>query len=237
MGRGILRAFSLLPALAGAAAAQALDHDGLRRSVETFMRSQIPVLQSRYGQGSRIEFALVALDPRLNLPDCPQPPALSVREQPNLGSRLNVQVSCNAGLGWNLYVPVDIAVYTPVVATSGPLPRGATLTAADIQLVETDVTRLNGQYLTRPQDAVGLSLKRQLAAATPITGEVLAQPVLVKRGEAVTITAASGGLSVKMPGIAMSDGRRGEQIRVKNGNSARVIDAQVTDVGQVTVSM
>jgi flagella basal body P-ring formation protein FlgA len=80
-------------------------------------------------------------------------------------------------------------------------------------------------------------LKRQLNAGVPITGDILSQPVLIKRGEAVTITAEGDGLSVKMPGVAMSDGRRGEQIRIKNNNSAKIVDAQVTDAGQVTVSM
>lgn len=237
MGRGILRAFCLLAAGAGAGQLQALDHNGLRQNVESFMRGQIPALQARYGARSRIEFALVAMDSRLNLPDCAQPLALSIREQGNLASRINVQVACNAGLGWNVYVPVDVAIYAPVVSTAGPLARGATVGADDIQLVDTDITRLNGQYLSRVEDAVGLSLKRQLNAGTPITGDMLAQPTLIKRGDAVTITVESDGLAVRMPGVALSDGRRGEQIRVKNSNSAKVVDAQVTEAGQVAVAM
>ncbi len=63
------------------------------------------------------------------------------------------------------------------------------------------------------------------------------QPILIKRGDAVTITAEGDGLSVKMPGVAMSDGRRGEQIRIKNNNSAKIVDAQVTEPGEVAVPM
>lgn len=237
MGRGILRAFCLLPALLGTAATSALDHNGLRHSVETFMQTQIPALQNRYGRNSRVEFALVAMDPRLNLPNCQQPLALSLKEQDNITSRLNVQVSCNAGMGWNVFVPVDIGIHLPIVSANGPLARNTTLTEGDIQLTESDITRLNGPYLTRPEDAIGLSLKRQLTAGAPITSDLLSQPILIKRGDAVTITAESDGLSVKMPGVAMSDGRRGEQIRIKNSTSAKIVDAQVTEAGQVTVSM
>ncbi len=237
MGRGILRAFCLTPALLGATAALALDHNGLRQSVETFMQSQIPGLQNRYGRSSRIEFALVAMDPRLNLPNCQQPLALSIKEQENITSRLNVQVSCNAGMGWNVFVPVDIAIHLQVVSANGPLARNTTLAESDIQMAETDITRINGPYLTRPQDAIGLSLKRQLNPGTPITSDMLSQPILIKRGDAVTITAEGDGLSVKMPGVAMSDGRRGEQIRIKNNNSAKIVDAQVTEPGEVAVPM
>lgn len=237
MGRGILRALCLLPALLGAVSALALDHNGLRQSVESFMRAQIPVLQNRYGRNSRIEFALVAMDPRLNLPNCQQPLALSIKEQENITSRLNVQVSCNAGMGWNVFVPIDIAIYLPVVSANGPLARNTTLAEGDVQMAEIDITRLNGPYLTQAQDAIGLSLKRQLNPGMPITSDMLSQPVLIKRGDAVTITAEGDGLSVKMPGVAMSDGRRGEQIRVKNNNSAKIVDAQVLETGQVAVSM
>ncbi|MET0378890.1 MAG: flagellar basal body P-ring formation chaperone FlgA [Spongiibacteraceae bacterium] len=237
MGRGILRAFYLLPALLGVAAAQALDHNGLRQNVEAFVQSQIPVLQNRYGRTSRIEFALVAMDPRLNLPDCSQPLALAIKEQANITSRLNIQVSCNTGMGWNVFIPVDVAIYLPVVSANGLLARNTTLAAGDIQMTETDITRINGQYLTRAQDAVGLSLKRQLNPGTAITSDLLSQPILIKRGDSVTITAESDGLSVKMPGVAMSDGRRGEQIRIKNNNSAKIVDARVVEAGQVTVSM
>ncbi|MBN8115235.1 flagella basal body P-ring formation protein FlgA, partial [Vibrio vulnificus] len=44
------------------------------------------------------------------------------------------------------------------------------------------------------------------------------------------------GMSITTKGTAMSDGVVGEQIKVKNDKSNRIIDAQVSGVGEVTVA-
>ncbi|NEP50997.1 MAG: flagellar basal body P-ring formation protein FlgA, partial [Moorea sp. SIO3C2] len=52
----------------------------------------------------------------------------------------------------------------------------------------------------------------------------LEQPLLIKRGDSVVVTARTGTLTVKMPGTALMDGHRGEQISVRNKQSNRVVD-------------
>ena len=232
--------FLLLIAVSGAA--QAMDQSGLRRLVQPFMQDQIVGLLTRYGRDSRIEFTIATIDPRLNLPDCATSPALAIKEQSGQTSRLqaarlNVQVSCNSGAGWSLFVPVDLAIYRPVVTAINPIARGATIADGDVQLIEADIASLNGQYLTRLDEAVGMSTKRALNAGNAILSEQLSQPILIKRGEAVTISAEVNGLTVSMPGVALTDGRRGEQIRVKNSNSAKIVDVQVVDTGLVSAAM
>ncbi|TNF13666.1 MAG: flagella basal body P-ring formation protein FlgA, partial [Vibrionaceae bacterium] len=43
------------------------------------------------------------------------------------------------------------------------------------------------------------------------------------------------GMSITTKGTALSDGTFGEQIKVKNDKSNRIIDAQVSGIGEVTV--
>jgi flagella basal body P-ring formation protein FlgA len=58
-------------------------------------------------------------------------------------------------------------------------------------------------------------------------------PLVIKRGDTVSMEANIGGITVKTSGTAISDGRIGQQIRVKNNQSARVINAKVIGSGQV----
>jgi flagella basal body P-ring formation protein FlgA len=235
MGRAIFTVFCAALLLGGNA--RAMDASTLRGAVLNYLQGQAGSLRARAGGEGRVQFAIVGIDPRFHAPDCAQPPQFSIAENSGLGSRLNVRVTCNSGNGWSVYVPVDVAIHRPVVAAARPLPRDAAITAADLQLLERDVASLNGQFLTAIDEAVGLSARRPLAAGAVLSRDQLLQPLLIRRGDAVTIRVESGGLSVNMPGVAMTDGRRGEPIRVKNSNSARIVDAQVVEAGVVTVPM
>ena len=50
---------------------------------------------------------------------------------------------------------------------------------------------------------------------------------LVHRGDRVTLSMKSGLVAVRVSGIAMSDGARGERVKVKNLSSKRTVDGTV----------
>jgi flagella basal body P-ring formation protein FlgA len=60
-------------------------------------------------------------------------------------------------------------------------------------------------------------------------------PILVKRGDTVTITTSNPNLAIAMQGTALMDGAQGQRIRVKNTTSNRVISGVVTKAGVVSV--
>jgi flagella basal body P-ring formation protein FlgA len=65
----------------------------------------------------------------------------------------------------------------------------------------------------------------------------LEPPLVVRRGEAVVISAASSIVAVKVAGVALTDGRLGEQIRIKNLSSSRIVQAKMVGPGQAEVPM
>ncbi|MCY1454933.1 flagella basal body P-ring formation protein FlgA [compost metagenome] len=60
---------------------------------------------------------------------------------------------------------------------------------------------------------------------------------MVSKGDQVVISAMSPAINVRMPGEALSNGAPGEQIRVRNLSSGRVVKARVKGPGQVQVDM
>jgi flagella basal body P-ring formation protein FlgA len=234
MRRIFFRILPLALTLSAATATASAENTAVRTAVNRFMRGYSAKLVEQYGADLRVEYTITALDSQ-PIADCPAPLALNAKDAGQLTSRISVQVNCPGG--WSIYVPIDLSIYRPVVTALKPLAPGTTIGDDDVQLVEADITQLLGQYLTNLDEAVGMSAKRAIMAGKPVIAPQLAPPLLIHRGDSVVINADSGGISVKSAGTALTDGRRGEQIRIKNQGSARVIDARVTGSGEVQAAM
>ena len=110
-------------------------------------------------------------------------------------------------------------------------------TVADLTMAERDVGQLNQGYLSALPQAVGKKLTRALMPDQVLAPQHVEHAELIRRGDQVVITARSGGINVRMPGEALSDGALGRQISVRNQRSQRVVKARVTGPGQVEVAM
>jgi flagella basal body P-ring formation protein FlgA len=225
-----LAALLALPAHAG-------ETPQLREAVNKFMVAHVEKLKTRLGPKTRVEYSIGSLDNRLTVPVCNQPLAIETRDTPQPNTRLNLQVSCQHDNNWSIYLPVELAIYRPAVVAVNALTHGDTIGPADVRLVEVNVSQINGQYLASLDDAIGKDVKRSITAGAAISDQQLVAPLMVRRGEAVLINAISNIVAVKVSGIAMTDGRLGEQIRIKNQASSRIVNARITGPGQAEVAM
>lgn len=205
-------------------------------AVNRFLQQHSEGLRQLYGDAVTIETAVDRIDNRLSMADCDQPLATELRSQRDIG-RINVQVSCQGQSPWTLYIPAEVKLLQEVVVLAEPVGRGSALTAANLTLRQMDVAQLNGGFYTAIDDVVGLVSRRLLSAGKPLTEALLEPPVVVHRGDTVVLTASGNGLTVKMPGTALSDGQAGQQISVRNSQSDRVVEGKVTGPGQVQVTM
>lgn len=185
----------------------------------------------------KLTFRVMALDTRLQLAACEAPLNIRTRDGDRLSQRLTLEVSCPSGTRWRIYVPVALELTRPVVVATRPIPRGTVVTAADIQLREMDVASLNGSYYLTTEGILGQVAKRNIRLDEVLLHSNLSPPLVVAKGDEVVISAVSNGLEVKVPGTALSDGRAGEQIPVRNRSSERIVDARITGPGQVEVVM
>jgi flagella basal body P-ring formation protein FlgA len=121
----------------------------------------------------------------------------------------------------------------PKVVAKTDLPAGAVLT--------TDNTAIEQRTDSRPpvpdwRAPYGLILARPVQAGSEITANDIARPtkqMAVKRNELVVIRIQRPGILVTGQGKAMSDGRAGDVIKVKNVDSGRIILCQVNEDGSV----
>ena len=200
----------------------------IRDGVESYILGNSP-------GDSETEVSVSPLDSRLRLQKCDKDLTYEWATQRQSAGNVTVKVSCDSSNPWSFFVNARIHREVAVVVASRNLRRGEILSEADVRIDKRRLDSLHGPYIEEPEIAVGLELKRHVSTGDLITKSQVAQPMLIKRGQQVTINARFGQISVSTPGEALSNGRLGEYIRVKNLKSKRIVQGVVNSAGHIDV--
>jgi flagella basal body P-ring formation protein FlgA len=211
--------------------------DDLIGASETFLEQAVGDYLQRSNIAGRHEIQINRLDPRLRLPLCDQDLTTSLESPAQPIGRVTLRVRCDGSSPWTVFVPGQVRQYREVVTANRPLKRDNVVTEMDVSLAERDIGLLNQGYLTSLQQALGKKLTRALLPDQVLAPVHVQQAEVIRKGDQVVISARSGGISVRMPGEALSDGVLGKQISVRNQRSKRVVKARITGPGQVEVAM
>jgi len=176
-----------------------------------------------------------APDPRVRLPRCDQPLTGAVSGVVKARGRVTAEVHCPGSRPWTLYVPVRILGSQSILVAARALARDTVLAPADVRLAPAASGTPGYGALSDPAEVTGKRLRRNIEAGTPVTAGLLDAPILVRRGQQVTLEATQGGLNVRMAGVARTDGSLGQIIEVENGGSGRIVQAVVRSQRSVEV--
>lgn len=211
--------------------------DELIDVTQRFLEASVAEHLERSGIQGRPQVEVNRLDPRLRLVACDRELAARLESPAQPVGRVTVRVQCEGSRPWTVFVPGQVRLFRDVVVANRPLQRLVVLSASDISLAERDVGQLNQGYLTDIGQVLGNKLTRAVVVDQPLAPSFLQQAEAVRRGDQVMISATTSGIAVRMPGEALMDGAPGQQIRVRNLGSGRVVRARVTSPGQVEVNM
>ncbi|WP_100637055.1 flagellar basal body P-ring formation chaperone FlgA [Marinomonas sp. ef1] len=195
---------------------------------------EIPRLSEIYPDAA-ISITLNNLAALNYLPDCENESIQINNQRPDATKRTNYEVSCDSPT-WKSYVPVTQSIMIPAIKTITPINRGQAISKSNTDVGEVDISSLRGHVYTKKKPPYGLIASRNLRINTVITDDLTNQPTLVKKGDSVLITASSGTIIVRMNGVALENGVKGQQIRVKNTSSERIIYAKVVTDSEVLVN-
>ena len=106
----------------------------------------------------------------------------------------------------------------------------------DLTFVRMAQSRLARGSLVNADDIVGLSAKRQLRAGIALRSGDFEKPIVVRKGDTVTMVFRAPGVELTARGKAMTAGGIGDTVAVLNAQSHKQVDAVVTGSGSVTVS-
>ena len=185
----------------------------------------------------RTDINVSNLDARLKLTPCTTKLQILLPPMQRFNRRTNAKVRCDSPTPWAVNIPVSIRAYMTVVVASNQLLRGHHISPGDIILAEIDIEKLRFGYFTHAEPIIGMQLKRNLNVNAPFTPKLLRFPIVIQRGEQVTISALASALKVKTNGIALGSGSVGDKIQIRNSKSQRVVEGKITSPGHVAVNM
>lgn len=222
-----------LTLLCTAAYSIALDEDRLQHTLQQHITTTI---LDHYEQATAENISI-----NINMPnavrflqECSAPLDITASRNQWVGN-VRLIVSCPVETAWTTYITASVGLHLPVVTLSRSLPRNSVISRQDISMQTRNIANEHQGFYLDADAVIGSALARDLGLGYVLHSRVLNAPRLVARGDAVTIRASSGGISVSMPGTAMMDGTEGRQISVRNNSSGKVVRAWVIDRGLVEV--
>jgi len=124
-----------------------------------------------------------------------------------------------------------------VVAARHPIARGTVITADDLTLQKLPRGRMTDQAVTETSQLVGLAARRSIRADRALRSADFEPPLLVKRGERVTLIYRSGNLTLTTIGQALANGAEGDVVDIVNLQSRRTVSGIVHAHDQVVVGL
>jgi len=199
-------------------------------------------------QVSTSEFSFAPMDSRVQLQGCNLP---LVMDSP-FSSRETVRVRCLGNPTWQLYLRLRFkpgaigldnsrpaASVQPGSSPAAPGRRvvvgkqllrvGTVLNGDLLQEQEHAGPGLDPQAVASIKDVLNGELVRDVPAGVPLRSHDVRRALLVKRGQSVVLTVRQGsGFSITARVEAVEDGRMGDQVRLKNAESGRILSGVVT---------
>lgn len=126
---------------------------------------------------------------------------------------------------------------TEVPVLANRIMRGETISKSDIKWISMPESRLSRTAIIDLDKLVGMSVKRGIAPGKAVSQNDVRRPLLVNRGELVTMLLTTPSMKLSAKGRSLQAGSKGDVIRISNSQTSTVIDAVVTGPGQVRVDM
>jgi flagella basal body P-ring formation protein FlgA len=226
---------------AAAAAAAATPQEKMLTQVRQW------VAQGQNITPSQVE--VLPIDARIKVQDCTLPLTLDLP----FASRESVRVRC-AQPAWQLYLRVQTAappaapaalaalaaLATPQAAAAPAaekttvvarqlIQRGSLLQPAMLEEVKRPAQGLDPQAVSSLKDLLYSEATRDLTAGQVLRSSDVRRAVLVKQGQSALMSVGQDkGFQITVRVEALQDGRMGEQIRLKNPDSGRLLTGTVT---------
>ncbi len=122
-----------------------------------------------------------------------------------------------------------------IITLAQPLRRGDILKEDDLATTRMPRKKVPSGAMLDAEDIVGKEARINIRADAPLSSKNFQRPILISRGEKITVTFYMPGMKLTSRAQAMVEGAKGDVIDVMNLQSRRIVPATVISRGQVRV--
>lgn len=198
------------------------DDAALMQNVQQFLHDRAQALGE--------EIMIDLRPPSPYLPACVQPEPFFPNPDASPLGRVSVGVRCGKQHRKVRYMQAQVDVIGQYVVAAKDLARDTHITPDLLRLQSGNLGELSSRTLVREDDLVGNITRRAIRNGSTFQAQDVRAPLMVKRGDAVSVIAKGSGFRVSREGKAMENGSQGEQIRVRFGRR-EILDARVVKQG------
>jgi flagella basal body P-ring formation protein FlgA len=211
--------------------AQEVPAAAVRALVEEYVGHQLEAL------GGRALLRIVEVPGPVRLAPGPYDTRVNAARQGPLTGRTRIAVDFvqNDVVVETVTATAHVEVFEEVYVARRAIPRGTILGPDDLLAERRAAAALPRGAVLRAADAIGMEARAPISALTPLRHDQLGAPVLVRRGDIVTLVAESGALRITTKGEVREDAARASQVRVWNLGSRREVIGRVVDGKTVVV--
>lgn len=149
--------------------------------------------------------------------------------------RLIVNVTPENGKKRRLLITGWIDRYEIVVYAKKEIAKGETIHSKDLYTELTNITKYPSDVFNSTELMRGQVAKTRIRKNVLVRQKMLAVSPVIKKGDMVKMAAKSGSLTVVTTGRAIGDAQVGEQVRVRNLKSKKIVTGFVLDAKMVEV--
>ncbi len=124
-------------------------------------------------------------------------------------------------------------VRIPVLKTAAR--RGDSIKQSMISMIDIRENYITDDIALHVDELLHMTPRKIVRANEPVKLSQLNKPIMVKRGDLVTMQLKSGPISLTALAKAMENGTKGDMIRLVNMDSKRTLEAQVTGLREATI--
>jgi flagella basal body P-ring formation protein FlgA len=120
-----------------------------------------------------------------------------------------------------------------IVVPTHDIARGDVIGESDLTYATVDGAALMSGVPTKMDEVKGMQTRRMLSAGQPFRGDDVRKPIVITKGQTVTMQFSVPGVELTAMGRAMSEGGIGDSVTIQNPASYRMISGVVTAPGTV----
>jgi len=195
------------------------------------------VMQQVKEDAANVDVKLSGQDKTISLPAG----AIKTDFRPTFSGLYEGQVLLTADLEINgrtykvLPLYVDIEIYHPVVVTTSRVEKGDKFTDENVALIRTPTSKILSGSLSQLNYAIGRTASIPLVPGTVLRYMDIFDPPVIVHGSIVQAVVRRGNIELDVDARAIEDGKAGDEIRVENTDSHKVLKGKVVDEKTVLI--